>query len=259
MISEKPIERFKVDQLEVKIYQDRLALGAAAAAEAAIKMNEIMPNHRNLRMIFAAAPSQNEFLSNLIVNPDLSWERVEGFHMDEYIGLNNSSLQQSFGIFLKENLFEKVPFNAVHYLPAQTHDPQIACAEYAKLLGEEPIDIVALGIGENGHIAFNDPPVADFQDPELVKVVTLDDKSRQQQVNDGCFHHFIDVPEVAMTLTVPALFSGRHMFCMVPGATKADAVYETLRSPVNVSCPATILREHPQATLYLDLESASKL
>lgn len=259
MISEKLIDRFRVDQLEVQIYTNRQALGVAAARDTALKMKELMLPHENLRMVFAAAPSQNEFLLNLTARSGLNWNKVEGFHMDEYLRLKNDAIEQSFGMFLKKRLFEKVRFHSVHYLPFQTDDPETACIKYSGLLQEAPIDIIAMGIGENGHIAFNDPSAADLNDPKVVKVVQLEDECRQQQVNDGCFNRLIDVPEWALTMTIPALLSGKHIFCIVPGTTKAEAVYRALNGPIDASCPATVLRNHPNAVLYLDPESANKL
>ena len=178
--------------------------------------------------------------------------------MDEYIGLEKKA-PQGFGNFLKERLFGKVPFKSVNYINGQSPNAESECNRYSKLLEKFPADIVCLGIGENGHIAFNDPPVADFNDAKLVKVVELDLPCRQQQVNEKLFTGLNLVPTHAVTLTIPALMKADYMFCMVPAVNKAEAVYKTLNGEINEECPATILRTKEKAVLYLDKGSASLL
>ena len=178
--------------------------------------------------------------------------------MDEYIGLP-SDAPQGFGNFLKNRIFGIANFKSVNYIDISAVDVQKECIRYAMLLKENPVDIVVMGIGENGHIAFNDPPVADFSDKELVKPVALDEICRNQQVNDGCFATINDVPKTAITLTVPALFAGEYLFCIVPAATKANAVRATICDDISERCPATILRRHKNAVLYLDRDSSSLL
>ncbi|MEO0331852.1 MAG: glucosamine-6-phosphate deaminase, partial [Bacteroidota bacterium] len=207
-----------------------------------------------LRMIFAAAPSQNEMLEYLAQSDQINWSRITAFHMDEYIGLPVDAPQR-FANFLKEKLFDRVTLRAVHLIEGNDNPTQ-ECQRYADLLVEKPIDIVCLGIGENGHIAFNDPPVADFEDPQMVKVVDLDARCRQQQVNDGCFASLDTVPTQAITLTIPMLMSGKYLYCVVPGSTKREAVDNTLNGPISTDCPASILRTHQDCQLYLDTESA---
>ncbi|MBP1964281.1 glucosamine-6-phosphate deaminase [Paenibacillus aceris] len=249
-----PILVKQVDDLEVQVFADRLSLGEAAASQAAAVMKELLAGSQDdLVMVFAAAPSQNEFLAALIQEEGIDWQRITAFHMDEYIGLP-AGAPQSFGSFLTERLFSKVPFAAVHRIDS-TNDIEKECARYEAQLLVKPIDIVCLGIGENGHIAFNDPPVADFNDKVWVKPVELDEDCRKQQVNDGCFAELKDVPTHALTLTIPALISGKHLFCMVPGPTKREAVHRTLSEPVSTACPATILRFHPSIKLYVDADS----
>ena len=177
--------------------------------------------------------------------------------MDEYIGLKEDA-PQGFGNFLRRAIFDKVPFRSVHYLNGQI-EPGRACAEYAEKLAEKPVDVVFMGIGENGHIAFNDPHVADFNDPAVVKIVDLDEKCRQQQVNDGCFEALDDVPTHAMTLTIPALCRAKRLFCVVPAATKAWAINETINGEVSEHCPASVMRRHENATLYIDNDSSKLL
>ncbi len=249
----QPIKTQQVERLRVSVYSDRRALGQAAAADIAARIRQLQKTRPNLRMIFAAAPSQNETLAALVNAPDIDWTRVTAFHMDEYIGLPETAPQR-FGRFLRERLFDKLPFAKVNLIDS-AGQIDAECKRYGALLRESPIDIVCMGIGENGHIAFNDPPVAKFEDPETIKPVELDDACRQQQVNDGCFPSFKAVPTHAVTLTIPALVGGAHLFCMVPGPTKRAAVHRTLNGPISTECPSTILRRHADCTLYVDRDS----
>lgn len=207
-------------------------------------------------MIFASAPSQNEFLDALTKEPGVEWSRVRAFHMDEYMGLPTDA-PQNFGLYLRQRLFDKVPINEVLYIDGNAADAETECQRYSALLNQYPTDIVCLGIGENCHIAFNDPHVADFNDPALVKPVQLDSMSRHQQVHDGCFAALELVPEYALTLTIPALLRGRYLFCMVPARHKAEAINHTLVDPVSEQYPATCLRSHPHAILFIDRDSAA--
>lgn len=243
-----------VDRLRVEVYPDRRALGLAAGSAAAERIRRLQQDPgRTVRAIFAAAPSQNETLATLAAAPGIDWSRVAAFHMDEYLGLADDAPQR-FGRYLREHLFDLVKPGQVHLIDsARPADEE--CRRYAALLREAPIDLVCLGIGENGHIAFNDPPVADFDDPQLVKVVELDEACRRQQVNDGCFPTFASVPTRALTLTIPALMAGAHLVCSVPGPTKRRAVQRTLDGPISTECPATILRRHANCTLYVDAEA----
>jgi len=248
---------FKVDRLSVKVYRTRRDMGEAAGKAVATRLRTLLATQSHVRMIFAAAPSQQELLDHLVRADGINWKRVTAFHMDEYIGLPEGA-EQSFGLWLKEAIFKRVRPAEVHYVDGRAKDVAAECARYSALLKAEPIDLCCLGIGENGHIAFNDPPVADFKDPALVKAVELDVPCREQQVNDGCFPNFDAVPKIALTLTIPALMSAKEMHCVVPGPRKAAAVKRTLEGPVSTECPATILRTHPAAVLYLD-DDASKL
>ncbi len=248
----------KQDLLTVRIYDTRMEMGKAAAADAAKKLRRCLQEKETVNVIFAAAPSQNEMLDALVEEPGIAWNRVNAFHMDEYIGLPVGA-PQAFGMFLQEHIFSRVPFRQVFCIDAAAQDKEAECARYAQLLQEHPVDLVLLGIGENGHIAFNDPHVADFSDPETVKAVSLDQVCRQQQVNDGCFAKLEDVPEYALTLTVPALTRAKHMVCTVPAATKAWAVEQTVRGQIGEQCPATIMRRHEDAVMYCDKESGGAL
>nr|WP_078060067.1 MULTISPECIES: glucosamine-6-phosphate deaminase [Gracilibacillus] len=228
-------------------------MGLAAAADVIEKMKSLLRGKETIRMIFASAPSQNEFLETLRNASGIDWQRVTVFHMDEYIGLQPRE-EQSFSAFLCDRLFDSVKPGAVHLING-VNDINKECRIYSERLREAPIDIVCLGIGENGHIAFNDPPVADFHDPAFIKKVQLDEVSRQQQVNDSCFPKLEDVPTHALTLTIPALMSGCHLYCIVPGATKKNAVQQTLKGPISEKNPASILRRHPACTLYVDKDA----
>ncbi len=247
------IRKMTVDHLKVEVYESRATLGAAAGAAVAARMKQLLERQDRIRMIFAAAPSQNELLAQLVQDRSIDWTRVTAFHMDEYIGLPIGA-PQAFSRFLRERLFGKVDFREV-ILIDPAGDPHDECRRYAGLLQEEPIDIVCLGIGENGHLAFNDPPIADFRDPAIVKIVELDEACRRQQVNDGCFAALPDVPTHAVTLTIPTLLAAAHLYCVVPGPTKRQAVAATLHDPISVRCPSTILRTHPDCTLYVDREA----
>jgi glucosamine-6-phosphate deaminase len=233
-------------------------MGASAAEDIKARILSLLAEKDTVNMIFAAAPSQNEVLAALAADGDIPWERINAFHMDEYIGLP-AGAPQAFGEFLKAHIFGLVPFGSVSLLDVTAADPEAECDRYAALLRDYPADIVVMGIGENGHIAFNDPPVADFSDPKAVKAVALDEVCRNQQVHDGCFARLDDVPTTAITLTVPTLFAGKHLFCIVPASTKARAVYATLCGDIGESCPATILRRHESAVLYLDGDSSALL
>lgn len=249
------LKEFTKDNLKVKIFATRAEMGAYAANEAKAAILKALDKKDEIRMIFAAAPSQNEFLAALTGDKDIDFTRINAFHMDEYIGLDKNA-PQGFGNFLRDRLFSKVPFKSVTYLDGQSPDPNAECKRYAELLNAAPIDIVCMGIGENGHIAFNDPPVADFDDPFSVKVVKLDEVCRNQQVNDGCFDSIDKVPTHALSLTVPRLIDAESIFCIVPASTKANAVKATLTGDITTACPASILRRHADATLYLDADSA---
>jgi glucosamine-6-phosphate deaminase len=251
------MKQFEVDQLDIRVYATRAEMGQAAALVAGYKIREILAGQGSLNMIFAAAPSQNDFLDALI-EQGIDWQRINAFHMDEYIGLPENALQR-FGYFLKEKLFSKVPFASVNYINGNAADRVGECDRYANLLIQNPPDIVCMGIGENGHIAFNDPHVADFNDPKTVKIVDLDHECRQQQVNDQCFDTLDKVPTHALTLTIPALMAAKHVYCIVPGKNKARAIYDTLQGEIHEQRPASILRKHPNAILYLDSDSAGML
>ncbi len=238
---------------EALVFASREAMARAAALTIAAQMRHVAEQKPFVRMVFAAAPSQSDVLEALTAMPGLPWDRVVAFHMDDYLDLP-AAAPQRFANWLKTHLFSKVPLAEVHLIPATGASDDI-CRSYAAALAEEPIDIVCLGIGVNGHIAFNDPPVAEFDDPLAVKVVELDTVCRQQQVDDDCFAAISDVPTHAITLTIPRLLDAEALFCVVPGAHKRAAVQAATLGPLTTDCPASILRTHPNCTLFLDPEA----
>ena len=238
----------------IAISETRDAMGRSAASDIAAALRERLARQDRVRMVLAAAPSQAEMLDALVSERDIDWRRVIAFHMDEYLGLP-AHAPERFGVWLTRHFFSRVPLGAVHLI-GQESNPDREAARYTALLAEDPIDIVCLGIGVNGHLAFNDPPVADLRDPKQVKIVELDAICRQQQVDDKCFAILDDVPTHAITLTIPRLLDAHQLFCVVPGAAKRAAVEQSLYGPIGAACPASALRTHPRCTLYLDRVSA---
>lgn len=243
---------------KVKYCVTRKALGEESARDAASAINTLLAEKDEINIIFAAAPSQCDFLECFCARKDVDFSRINAFHMDEYIGLGEDA-PQGFGNFLNRFLFSKVGFKSVHYLLRGNTKPEDAAEKYTALLKKYPADIVCMGIGENGHIAFNDPAFAEFYDKKLVKIVELDNICRTQQVNDKCFDKLADVPTHALTLTIPALTAAKYHFCMVPTKFKAQAVKNTLCGEITEKCPASILRTCENTVLYLDSDSASLL
>lgn len=249
------IKKIEKDKLEIRVFKTRTEMGEDAALEVSQKIRELLATQEQVNIIFGAAPSQNDLLAALLQN-DVEWDRINAFHMDEYVALD-AAAPQGFGNFLRDHIFNKAGFKSVHFLNGNAANLQQECEKYEALLINNPTDVVCMGIGENTHIAFNDPHIADFKDQKLVKVVDLDQACRQQQVNDGCFNDLSEVPAYALTLTVPALFKAKYAFCVVPGEKKAQAVYHTLKDEISERYPSTILRNHPDAILFLDKDSAS--
>ncbi len=255
-----PARHFVVDRLAVELHPTRADLGRVAAAAAAEYLWQCIASRGHARVVFACAPSQDEFLGALAdgrTNP-VAWDRVTAFQMDEYVGLEGDD-PRSFQRYLRDHLLSRLKVAAFHPLSAGKGDSAGVCRRYAKLLAELPIDLICMGVGENGHIAFNDPPVAKFDDRASVKRVKLDGACLQQQVNDGCFRSIAEVPRHALTLTVPVFRAARRLSAHVPGPRKAAAVRAMLEDPIDASCPASVLRLHPNATLYLDSASAGEL
>ena len=246
--------QIKKDKLDILVFDDRQSLGEAAAVMVSDKIRDLLSQKKDVNIIFAAAPSQNEFLQALVSDTTIDWQKINAFHMDEYLGLPDGS-PELFGSYLKSRIFAQVHFRSVNFINASATDIQKECERYTELLTANPPDIVCMGIGENTHIAFNDPHKADFNDREIIKKVSLDLMCRQQQVNDACFNTLEEVPRHALTLTIPALMKAPFIYCMVPGKTKAPAVWHTLTEPVTEDYPSTILRTHDSAALFLDGDS----
>jgi glucosamine-6-phosphate deaminase len=248
----------KVDQLDVRIFDDVLALARAAAVDASDALRTAIDERGEANVMLATGNSQLVFLAELITNADVDWRRITAFHMDEYVGLPPTH-SASFQRYMRERVAANVPFREFHYLQGDTGDAEAEARRYADLLRAHPLDLCCCGIGENGHLAFNDPPVADFDDPLDVKIVALEPESRRQQVAEGHFATIDDVPAHAITVTIPALLRARRVLAIVPEQRKAAPVKAALEGPITTACPASYLRTQPHATLYLDAESASLL
>ncbi|MES2446326.1 MAG: 6-phosphogluconolactonase [Bacteroidota bacterium] len=248
---------FIKDKLTVKIFENRKLMGEAVADAVSNKINELLIEQPFVNIIFGAAPSQNDFFESLLTK-NIDWTRLNAFHMDEYVNLA-AEAPQGFGNFLKERLFDLAPFNTVNYIDGNVADYKAECLRYTALLNQFETDIVCLGIGENTHLAFNDPHVANVNDPYFVKRVDLDEACRTQQVNDGCFATINEVPTHALTLTLPALLKAPFAFCTVPTEKKAQAVYHTLNEEISDNFPSTLLRNHHNAILFLDELSSKKV
>jgi glucosamine-6-phosphate deaminase len=243
------------------IFPDRRAMGAAAARRVDEEIRLVVAAKGRARIVMACAPSQDDYYAELVTrirrSPD-SWRAVEVFHMDEYAGLSGDD-SRSFRHYLRQHFLDHVEVAGFHPILGEAEDPEREAGRYAGLLDAAPVDVISMGIGENGHIAFNDPPVADFDDPVKVKLVELDPVCRQQQVNDGCFPSLAEVPRHALSLTLPVFAGAGLLACIVPTSRKARAVKDTLLGPVGTSCPATLLRGHPNSFLFLDAAAASLL
>jgi glucosamine-6-phosphate deaminase len=250
-------QRVKLDALSIRIFPTNQELGNAAGGEAVKRIRRAVRERGTANIILATGNSQLTFLAALRRAAGVPWERVRVFHMDEYVGLDPQH-PASFAVFLHRNLLDQVKPLAFYPVLSAPLEPERACREYEALLREFPADLCVLGIGENGHLAFNDPPYADFQDPTWVKMVQLAEASRAQQVGEEHFASITDVPTLAISLTIPALLAAGQILAVVPEARKARAVYQALRAPVSAECPASVLRHAPNAILFLDVHAAAK-
>jgi glucosamine-6-phosphate deaminase len=251
----KPVKTFQRDKLRIEVYNKETEMGMAAADFTASRLQSALGEKGSANLILATGTSQFAFLEALR-QKDIQWEKVTVFHLDEYIGIAESH-PASFRNYLKTRILNYIKPGKVYLINGDARNLQKEMDSYEKLLKRYPVDIACIGIGENGHIAFNDPPVADFNDPLWVKEVELDHDCRVQQLGEGWFASLDEVPRKAVTLTVTAIMNCRALSCVVPGSRKATAVDNTLNAQINERCPATILRHHPDATLFLDKESAS--
>lgn len=252
------LTHLEVGTLKLQIHDSPVAAGEAAAKAVAETLKQRDQNGNRIGVIFATGASQLDTLRALTAISGLPWEKVHGFHMDEYMGIDKGH-PASFRRYLRENLTQRVPMEEFFEIDGSSSDPERVQQDYVQQLRAADPQLCLLGIGENGHIAFNDPAEADFDDPDAMKVVTLDAECRQQQVAEGWFPSFEDVPLQALTLTIPTILNVRKLIVSIPGRRKAQSVRRALLEPISTACPATILRSHPDVTLFLDQESAAEL
>jgi glucosamine-6-phosphate deaminase len=250
------VQAFTVDQLSVRVHDTDTELASDAAAEAAAVIAGAVAARGAANVMFATGNSQLGFLDVLTARDDVEWDRVVGFHMDEYGGIPAED-PASFRRYLRERIVDRVDPGAFHFVAGDAPDVEGECSRYAARLRAHPLDLCCLGIGENGHLAFNDPPVADFDDPLDVKVVALDEACRRQQVGEGHFATVDDVPVEAITVTIPALLRAGRVLAIVPEDRKRGPVRVALNGPVSTACPASILRTRDNVTLHLDRRSAA--
>jgi glucosamine-6-phosphate deaminase len=249
---------FCAGDLQVQVFPSKQEASREAAGVVAGILRRAIAGRGTARIVVSTGNSQFDFIEALVAASDLDWSAVEVFHLDEYAGMPMTH-PASFRLWLKTRLADRVRLRAMHYLNGDAQDLAAECRRYGGLLGEAPIDAGFIGIGENGHIAFNDPAVADFADPLAVKIVQLDEACRRQQVGEGHFANISAVPERALSVTCPTIMGMMNLICCVPELRKANAVRETIEGPISTSCPASILRTHASARLFLDAESASLL
>ena len=257
-VASTPIRTFQAGVLPVRVYASQDDMARDAAHIAHDHLTGALANQPMAACILATGNSQVRFLEHLIALGGIDWSRITLFHMDEYLGID-AAHKASFRRYMRERVEARVRPRKFHYIEGDASLPLSECKRYAELLEAQPIDLCCLGVGENGHLAFNDPPVADFNDPYKVKIVKLDEACQQQQVGEGHFPDLKAVPQYAITLTIPMLCSARKMFCVAPEKRKARAVKDMLGGPISTACPASTLRRQSNAILFLDADSASLL
>ncbi len=253
-----PLRTFQVDELRVEIYDRATDLVSSLVHQTQTDLCQTISQQGSAAAILASGSSQVALLNGLTARQDLDWSKITLFHLDEYLGIGGEH-PASFQWYMREAVTKKVSPRQFHYLIGDTLEPIAECDRYQQLLSAQPIDLCFLGIGETGHIAFNDPEVADFSDRYPVKLVKLADKSRQQQVNTGFFAQIEDVPQYALTLTLPTICRSKKISCLAMGKSKASIVKTMLTGEISPQCPASILRKYPTATLYLDTDAASEI
>ncbi|MBE8970723.1 glucosamine-6-phosphate deaminase [Nostocales cyanobacterium LEGE 12452] len=249
---------FRVDDLLVQIYNSEVEMAEDVAEIVQKYLQQVLNLQETAAVLLATGNSQLKFLDALIALGGVDWSRIILFHLDEYLGIT-ADHSASFRRYMRERVEKRVNPKKFHYIEGDTLQPVAECDRYTKLLQAQPIDLCCLGVGENGHLAFNDPAVANFHDPYSVKLVKLDNVNRQQQVNTGHFPNLETVPQYAFTVTIPTISSAKKIICLAPEKRKANVVKEMLQASINTDCPASILRQKPQATLFLDVNSASVL
>jgi glucosamine-6-phosphate deaminase len=251
-------KRLTAGNMKIEVYPTTKEAGGAAAQAAAHALLKLQEKWDEIAVIFATGASQFAMLETLTSTPGLPWSKVHGFHLDEYVGIDDNH-PASFRRYLRERLTQRVPIASFLPIDGGAADPERVCHDYADSLRAADPKLCLLGIGENGHLAFNDPGEADFEDPETVKVVNLDEACRQQQFAEGWFPTLADVPSRAITLTIPTILKVPKLILSVPGPRKAAIMRRTVEDPITTDCPATILRNHPDVTVYLDFDSAAQL
>jgi glucosamine-6-phosphate deaminase len=252
-----PARSFQIEKLQVRIFNNKAEMGDASADFVAWHLLEAIKKNGFANMILATGTSQFPFLEAL-KKKHIDWNKITVFHLDEYIGLSDQH-PASFRKYLKERILDIVKPRQIFFLNGDAENIETEISNYESLLQSHPVDIACIGIGENGHIAFNDPPVADFDDPHRVKVVQLDEACRRQQLGEGWFPTLEDVPKEALSLTIPAIMKSKVISCVVPDERKSTAVYNTLYGEISTSCPASVLRRHRDAVLFLDVSAAKKI
>ncbi len=254
----QPVKTFSADSLPVRVYASQSELARDVARIAREYLIDLLGRQGSAAVILATGNSQIQFLEALIAMGGVDWPKITLFHMDEYLGID-AHHPASFRRYMRERVEIRVRPRVFHYLQGDALLPLDECKRYTNLLAAQAIDLCCLGIGENGHLAFNDPPVANFDDPHRVKLVQLDEACRQQQVNERHFPEMAAVPQYAFTLTIPALCSAKKMLCIAPERRKARAVHDALRGAISTACPASWLRKQAHAMLLLDRDSAAML
>lgn len=251
-------QQLAVDQLSVYISKTEEILARNSAKIAQEYLENVLENKPEASILLATGNSQLKFLDALISNSKIDWSRLKLFHLDEYLGIDPEH-PASFRYYLREKVEKRVEPQVFHYLEGDTLEPLRECDRYTKLLQAQPIDLCCLGIGTNGHLAFNEPSVANFNDPYWVKIVRLEKETRQVQVEQGHFSDFDQVPQYALTVTISMILSCQKILCFASGNNKASIIQRMLKGEINSICPASILRQHSEATLFLDWESAKLL
>ncbi len=249
---------FPVDELMVQIFNSEAEMAQEVAEIVQQYLQNLLQQQETAAILLATGNSQLRFLDALITLGGVDWSRITLFHLDEYLGIA-ADHSASFRRYLRERVEKRVNPQQFHYIAGDALQPLVECDRYTKLLQAQPIDLCCLGVGENGHLAFNDPAVANFHDPDTVKLVKLDTVNRQQQVNTGHFTNIENVPQYAFTVTIPLICTAKKIICLAPELRKAKVVKQMLQGAITTDCPVSILRQQPQATLFLDVHSASLL
>lgn len=253
-----PVKTFQVDELSVRVYDSEAAIAQDAAQLAHTYLQNAIGEQGSATVILATGNSQIKFLDALIAKGGVDWSKITLFHLDEYLGID-AEHPASFRRYMRERVEKRVNPAVFHYIQGDALQPLDECDRYSQLLQAQPIDLCCLGVGENGHLAFNEPAVASFDETRIVKLVKLDQKTRQQQLNEGHFPRFEDIPQYAFTLTLPMICWAKKIYCLAPEKRKAAAVRKMLKAQISTDIPASLLRQQAQATLFLDTDSASML